>query len=119
MTCLSKVQQGVFKTSAHYKHKINYIDVKDSGSELKKTISSPFPKKWREDATAGSVLPWKGKNSQKKLRGPGSQLREERSCHGAISVVFNTKENLRDLGKQRGLLTEFRIKKRDVSLIFC
>ena len=44
------------------------------------------------------------------------QLGEESSSRGATSVIFNTKENLRDLGKQTGLLTKFRIKKRDVSL---
>lgn len=61
-------------------------------------------------------MPGKGKDSQKVagLRFP--QLGEERSCCGAISVVFNTKENLRDLGKQKGLFTKFRIKQRDVSL---
>lgn len=59
----------------------------------------------------------KGKDSQEKLTGPRfPRLGEERSCLGATSVVFNTKENLRDLGKQKDLLTKFRIKKTDVSL---
>lgn len=84
---------------------------------LKKKIFSPFPKQQR--AIAGSSLPCKGKDSQEKLTGPRFPLLgEERSCRGAISVVFNTKENLRDLGKQKCFLTKFRIKEGDVSLNF-
>lgn len=76
---------------------------------------SDFPKNWGEDAIAGPLLPCRERSQRKVTRARCPQPGEERSCCGAISVVFNTKENLRDLGKQKGLLTKFRMK-RDVGL---
>ena len=57
----------------------------------------------------------KGKDSQEKVTGCRfSQLGRQRVTLWGHLCIFNTKENLRELGKHKGLLTKFRIKKRDV-----
>lgn len=88
--------------SIRHENKTNSIDIKDSGSEAKqRKRSGTFQRIGEKRQILDLHCHVRERTKRKRCQDPGSfsQRGKGHPC-GAISGVFNTKENLRDLGKQ-------------------